>query len=213
MEHERKDLTTHPSLLLRLRDAQDQQAWRLFVEIYGPLIFSYCRRRRIQESDAADVCQEVLVRLAKSLGEFEYQPERGRFRHWLGKVTHREILRFWRQKTAARIQTNVQPEQMDTLEDLDAWDYHFYSEIVSIAMKRICCEFEPETWSMFEQLWLAEKPPQEVAKEFQARVGTVYVAKSRVLKRLRAEVLMLSAELPLTERLEATSDSAHGPIE
>lgn len=200
MERDKTDLTTHPSLLLRLRDVRDQDAWAQFVEIYGPVIFSYCRGRNMQESDAADVAQEVLLGLAKSLGQFDYQPERGRFRHWLGTVTHREILRFWRRRKATRIQTNMEPQQLDTVDDPEAWDDHFHAEILQLAMQRIRGEFEAETWSIFEQLWLADRTPQEVAQTFQARVGTVYVAKSRVLKRLRAEVLMLGDELPMREQ-------------
>lgn len=204
MERDPTDLTTHPSLLLRLRDIRDQQAWALFVEVYGPLIFSYCLRKRMQESDAADISQEVLAGLATSLRGFEYQPERGRFRQWLGTVTHREMLRFWRRKKAARMQTNVEPEQIEAVEDPDAWDYHFHSEIMQLALRRIQNEFENETWQIFEQLWLADKSPEEVARSFQTRIGSVYVAKSRVLKRLRAEVVMLSDDLPLQERSEST---------
>ncbi len=85
MNRQADDLTTNPSLLIRLRDVRDSQAWALFVEVYGPLIISYCQRKNLQDSDAADVSQEVLKTLCKALRGFEYQPERGRFRDWLGK--------------------------------------------------------------------------------------------------------------------------------
>jgi len=85
MNREVDALTTNPSLLLRLRDVHDHQAWALFVEVYGPLIISYCQRKNLQDYDAADVSQEVLKTLCKTLRVFEYQPDRGRFRNWLGK--------------------------------------------------------------------------------------------------------------------------------
>ncbi len=58
------EFTTSPTLLIRLRDGDDFRAWELFVEIYSPVIFSYCRRRNLQDSDAADVCQEVFLTLS-----------------------------------------------------------------------------------------------------------------------------------------------------
>ncbi len=209
MNHESADMTTNPSLLFRLRDIRDRQAWALFVEVYGPLIFSYCRRKRLQDSDAADVSQEVLTRLSKALTSFEYQPERGRFRDWLGKVTHRELLQFWkRQGRAISRQTEIGQEAIDSVEDTKNWDEHFHSELLRLAIMRIRRDFEDETWQIFEQLWFEDKMPADVASTFGIHMGSVYVAKSRVLKRLREEVLMLSDDLPFLEGKE----SSQGPV-
>ncbi len=193
-------MTTNPSLLLRLRDIRDRQAWALFVEVYGPLIFSYCRRKKLQDSDSADVSQEVLTTLSKALTSFEYLPERGRFRDWLGKVTHRELLQFWkRQGRFNAVQTADGHEAIHSAEDKKNWDEHFHCELMRLAFARIRTEFENDTWQIFEQLWFEDKQPAEVASFFKINMGSVYVAKSRVLKRLRAEVLMLSDDLPLIE--------------
>ncbi len=204
MNRQADDLTTNPSLLIRLRDVRDSQAWALFVEVYGPLIISYCQRKNLQDSDAADVSQEVLKTLCKALRGFEYQPERGRFRDWLGKVTHREILHFWkrRQQQASTSSTNTQEIDAST-EDSRSWDDHFHSELLQTAMQRVRHEFEESTWSIFLQLWFEDRPPEEVAARFGTSVGSAYVAKSRVLKRLRAEVLMLSDDLPVLDRLSS----------
>ena len=194
------DMTTNPSLLLRLRDNRERQAWALFVEVYGPLIFSYCRRKKLQDSDAADVSQEVLTRLSKALTRFEYEPKRGRFRDWLGRVTHRELLQFWkRQGRVNAMQTRNGQVAIDSVEDTKNWDEHFHSELLQLAIARIRTEFEDETWRIFEQLWFESMLPAEVARSFRVSMGSVYVAKSRVLKRLRAEVLMLSDDLPLMD--------------
>ena len=85
---------TQPSLLLRIRDASDAESWRTFVSIYAPLIYRSCRRRGLQDADAADVGQEVLAQVARSIREFEYQPGRGRFRDWLGAVVKNKVGRF-----------------------------------------------------------------------------------------------------------------------
>lgn len=90
----RSRLHTRPSLLLRIlriRDSADAEAWRQFADLYARVICGYCRRRGLQDADAADVTQEVLAQAARSIRSFEYSPERGRFRGWLGTVTHSKI--------------------------------------------------------------------------------------------------------------------------
>src|ERR1700677_3207436 len=85
---------TRPSLLLRIRDADDSDSWADFAKVYGPVIRGYCRLRGLQEADADDVSQEVLAQVTRSIGSFDYEPGRGRFRDWLGAVTRNKIVRF-----------------------------------------------------------------------------------------------------------------------
>lgn len=193
------DLITHPSLLLRLKNGDDNSAWAEFVQVYGPMVFGYCRLRRLQESDAADVSQEVLVRLAKSMGEFEYKPELGRFRDWLGKVIHRELLRFWeKRKQHSRVQNGARTND-EAIDNGAVWIEHFHSEILRKSLANIQCEFAPETWNAFELSWLENSAVGEVASQLNIPIENVYVAKSRVLKRLRNEVARLSEDLPIAD--------------
>ena len=74
------DQETRQSLLLRLRDARNAEAWEQFVEVYTPLIYSFCCQHGLQDADAADVAQEVMRAVARTMGGFEYDPERGRSR-------------------------------------------------------------------------------------------------------------------------------------
>lgn len=92
--------TTKLSLLIRVKDRNDEAAWAEFVKVYTPLIYGFSRSRGLSESDARDVTQAVFVRVLKSIGAFEYDPARGRFRAWLGTLTWREIA-GQHQKTAA----------------------------------------------------------------------------------------------------------------
>ena len=194
------ELTTNPSLLIRLRDVQDRQAWATFAEVYGPLIFSYCRRRNLQASDASDVSQEVFSVLSKSLPTFEYQTERGRFRDWLGLITHRELIRFWkRNERVQRLLSSNGQSEVEAAQDIAGWDSHFHSELLQHAMKRIQGAFERETWEIFERIWMQGEAAESVAHSLNLKIGSVYVAKSRVLKSLRAEVLMLSDDWPTIE--------------
>src|SRR5437868_10770601 len=74
---------THPSLLLRIRDSGDRQAWAEFVDVYGPLVYGFARRHGLQDADAADLTQEVLHAVAAAVGRLDYDPQRGSFRGWL----------------------------------------------------------------------------------------------------------------------------------
>src|ERR1051325_12255883 len=85
---------TRPTLLLKIRDAQDHQAWESFVIIYAPLIHGFCMKRGLQDADAADVAQEVLKAVALSIQRFEYEPARGKFRNWLLTVTRNNYNNF-----------------------------------------------------------------------------------------------------------------------
>ena len=85
---------TRPSLLLRIRNSGDQAAWQQFVEIYGPLIHGYCRHHGLQDSDAADLVQEVLQSVARAIGKLDYDPRRGAFRGWLFTITRNKMRDF-----------------------------------------------------------------------------------------------------------------------
>jgi RNA polymerase sigma-70 factor (ECF subfamily) len=92
---------TRPSLLLRIRDPGDTESWNTFVEVYGPLIHRYGRSRGLQWADAENVTQEVFTKVAQAIRTFDYRPEQGRFRDWLGTVTCNEIKRFLKKEIRA----------------------------------------------------------------------------------------------------------------
>src|SRR5258707_2128365 len=82
---------TRASLLLRLRDPQDEAAWRQFIDLYAPLVYGYARKQGLQDADAADLSQEVLGAVAGGVGRLEYDPQRGAFRNWLFTVVPRKL--------------------------------------------------------------------------------------------------------------------------
>ena len=201
-DEQKSALATRPSLLLRIRDSGDAEAWRTFVDIYGPVIFRYCRRRGLQDADAADVTQDVLAQVAQSIRSFEYRPERGRFRGWLGTVTHNKMLRF-----QERVARSVRGEGGDRQshdngalaeEGADSeWTEWFNAEVLRIALERVRPNFEPETWRAFELVWIEDRSAADAASMLGRPVYTIYLAKSRVLSRLREEVLMLAEDSPI----------------
>jgi RNA polymerase sigma-70 factor (ECF subfamily) len=190
-----RESETSASLLLRLRDARDGDAWDSFVAVYGPLVRRHCVRRGLQDSDAADVAQEVFARVAKAIRSFEYAPERGRFRGWLGTVVANEIATF-------RAKAGRRPADGGTADDAPgpdpSWDRAFTEHVLAVASDAIRPEFEPNTWAAFEATWVKGERPEDVAKRLGTAIHAVYVNKSRVLKRLEAEVMRLADDLPLT---------------
>ncbi|QEH35475.1 ECF RNA polymerase sigma factor SigE [Aquisphaera giovannonii] len=189
---------TRESLLLRLADPADRAAWVEFVDVYGPLVLATVRRRGFGHADAEDVTQRVFARVFRGLRTFEYAPRRGRFRDWLGTIVYREVLREYRARGRDRAST-MPPEELDALADAGQdpeWADAFQSHLYQVAMGRCRARFEPRTWAAFEQVWVAGRPPAEVAAELGVSVDSVYVAKSRVLGALAGTIRELSKDLP-----------------
>jgi RNA polymerase sigma factor (sigma-70 family) len=189
---------TKPSLLLRIRDADDSASWSEFAEIYGPVIRSYCRRRGLQPTDADDVVQETLLQVARSIGTFDYDSSLGRFRDWLGTVVRNKITRFFESKSrqVATID-NDQSAQLEASSECAEWTASVHARILEVALLRIRAGFESSTWDAFERLWCVGSPAPEVARTLGMAIDSVYAAKSRVLKRLREEILLLAGDWPL----------------
>jgi RNA polymerase sigma-70 factor (ECF subfamily) len=200
MTEDHSALHTRPSLLIRLRDSRDSEAWSTFVDTYAPLIHRYCRRRGLQDSDAADITQEVLVQVSRSVRSFDYQRERGRFRDWLGSVTHSKLARHAR--SGSRVVSGAGGSATDPLDQVASpeqdseWAEEFNAQVLRVALERIRVHFEPPTWRAFELAWCQDRPAPEAARELGLTASAVYVAKSRVLKRLREEILSLAEDLP-----------------
>ncbi len=198
MSRELEPGPTQPSLLLRIRNASDVESWRTFVSIYAPLIYRSCRRRGLQDADAADVGQEVLTQVARSIREFEYQAGRGRFRDWLGAVVRNKVCRFL-ENEGRGVRGVIVDESMENLDAGEAdgeWVAEFHAHLLSAALGRIRDRFEPPTWSAFEGVWLHNRDSDQVARDLVLPIEAVYLAKSRVLKRLREELMILAEDVP-----------------
>ena len=191
---------TSPSLLLRLRNPGDADAWRIFVETYTPLVYAYCRRRGLQESDVADVTQDVMAQVLRSIAAFSYQPERGRFRDWLGTITRTKLLRFLSKNARAGKGGDAAAEELvNQVEDPDSdtlWTEAFQARLLNVAMSRSRPDFEESTWTIFEHAWIHGQAAPVVANTLGVSIESVYLAKSRVLKRLHAEVVLLAEDYP-----------------
>ena len=196
---------TRPSLLLRVRDPRDAEAWQTFVDVYGRLVYRHCRRRGLGHEDAENVTQEVFAQVSQSIRRFDYQPEVGCFRGWLGTVTRNAINRFL--KKDARVihgSGGVDGEQgLDsaaTRGEDTVWAEEFNAHLLAAALARSRPHFEQQTWRAFELVWLDKRSALEVAQELGVPIDRVYVAKSRILERLEQEVRDLAEDSTLFAR-------------
>lgn len=188
---------TRVTLLARIRDGRDTDAWREFVQLYGPVVYRFARNRGLQDADAADLMQDVLRSVARNAHRMEYDPARGTFRGWLYTVTRNKIYNFL---TAQRNRPKGTGDS-DAHERLDAtparddgegpdaeWEKEYQRRLSARAMERVKDEFQPATWRAFWETAVEGKPAAEVGAGLKMTPGAVYVAKSRVLSRLRDEV-------------------------
>jgi len=186
--------TTRPSLLVRIRDLRDEMAWSEFARLYTPFIYRVARQSGLQDADASLVTQDVLVTVARTIHRFEYNRKSGSFRGWLKVVTRSRLNDFLRaqgrevQGTGDTGMLHVIDEQPDSSEP-DIWEREFRRTLFEWAVDRIRCDFEDTTWQAFWQTSVGDRKTNDVAEELGLSVGAVYIARSRVLARLRQEVL------------------------
>jgi RNA polymerase sigma factor (sigma-70 family) len=191
---------TRPSLLVRIRDPQDVDSWRQFVDLYAPLIYGLARRRGFQDADAADLTQEVFRTVAVAVRTFDYDPRRGSFRGWLYTVArnklHDAVAARHRQlqgsgDTGTHILLEEQPSRDD---DAVIWENDYRRRLFAWAAEQVRDSFEPSTWKAFWSVAVEGKSGEETAKALGMSVGAVYVAKSRVLAQLKSQIQQFQDE-------------------
>jgi RNA polymerase sigma-70 factor (ECF subfamily) len=175
---------TPVSLLQRLRQPGDRAAWSQFVRLYTPLLYAWARRAGLSETDAADLLQDVFATLVQELPHFEYQPGKS-FRGWMRTI----LLNRWRTLRRRPTAHPRPPQHLDGLpRDTDPalpGEAEELRAVVRQALTLIEGDFTPATWMAFREYVLNDRPADEVAGELGISVNAVYLARSRVLRRLR----------------------------
>jgi RNA polymerase sigma-70 factor (ECF subfamily) len=182
---------TRTTLLRRVRDPADADAWREFVALYQPLLRAYTLKKELAGPDADDVVQEVLARLLKALPDFELDRRRARFRTWLWKVTRNALAdgarrrrRRDRAELAHAADDRVEPPGADGGEPEADWVAMHRRRVLEFAKARVRARSHPRTWACFEEHVLRGRPSGEVASELGVSANVVDVNSSRVLNRL-----------------------------
>ncbi len=191
---------TRPSLLVRIRDAADRAAWVEFVDLYAPLVYGFARKQGLQDADAADLTQDVLRAVAAAAGRLDYDPRRGSFRGWLFTVVRNKLRTFLTRRarqcrgggdTGAHRRLEEQPAPQ---EETSLWDQEYEQRLFAWAAEQVRGGFQDSTWQAFWQTAVEGKGAKEVGAALGLSVGAVYVAKSRVLARLKEQIRQLQGE-------------------
>jgi RNA polymerase sigma factor (sigma-70 family) len=185
---------TRASLLVQIRDGANHAAWQEFVNLYGPVVYGFARKRGLQDADAADLMQDVLRSVSSAIGRLDYDRKQGTFRGWLFTISRNRIFNFLsarriRPRGSGDSATNrlLQTEPAPS-DDSDAWELEYQRRLASLAMERVKGEFQEHTWRAFWLTAVEGTAASEAAKQVGMSPGAIYVAKSRVLARLKDEV-------------------------
>lgn len=185
---------TSLTLLQQLQQNEDSQSWNRLVAIYAPLLERWLGRYEMQASDSEDLVQEVLVAVAKDIPQFQHNGRTGAFRSWLRTMLVHRVRNFWRargRRPQVRGDSNLE-RQLDELEDpasqLSAmWnrehDQHVARQLLTDAEQA----FTAQTWNAFRRVTLGGESADQVAADLGMTLNAVFIAKSRVLRRLRQQ--------------------------
>lgn len=189
---------TQSLLLANIQSLENREAWTEFVQIYRPVIYRMARRRGMQDADAQDLSQDVLLRISKAINRWE--PKAGvRFRHWLRKVASNAIVTALTKSMPCGIVDGSAADQIlaETPEVSSAkTELHdeCFRERYLRAAAIVKVDVSPVTWAAFEQTVVQGQSCEEAAESLGKSLGTIYAARSRILKRLQFEVQRLEGD-------------------
>ena len=179
--------TTPVTLLERLRAPDDEDAWRQLVALVTPLLLAWGHRVGLRRDDAADLAQDVLAVLVQKLPAFEYDPAQS-FRAWLKTIAMNKWRERLRRPAMRSLDGNGHSHQLAAPDAEAAWEREYRFQLVLRSFEAIKDDFQPRTWRACWELVVRGRDVAEVAAELDLSPGAVYVAKCRVLRRLRKEL-------------------------
>ena len=190
---------TRDSLLLQVKDPGNRQAWEEFVQIYRPVVYRIAVARGLQHADAQDLVQTVFLAVSHSIGRWERSSPSTRFRHWLLRVaknaTINAVTRRPREQSLVDecvddlLQRSADPDrEMESLVDLE-----YRRQLYLQAAHQVRADIHPDTWKAFELTAVEGMSNAAVARELGKSIGTIYAARSRVMKRLSQVIAQLES--------------------
>jgi len=192
---------TRASLLVRIRNPQDDQAWAEFVALYEPVVYRIARQRGFQDADARELTQDVLVAVASAIERWEPDPARGRFRTWLFRIARNLSINLLASRRrhaqgtgGTDFQALLEEQEAPRGEDSDLFDREYRRELFGRAVAQVRGQFREATWQAFWLTSVQGRDIGEVAEELGMSAGAVYIARSRVMARLREKVEQLDGK-------------------
>ena len=189
---------TRVSLLIRLPGGADLDAWREFSETYEPFVYRFARRRGLQDADAREVVQEVFLGVSRAVRDWDPDSHRARFRTWLFQIARHQLLSLLRRRRDLMLDSAGWNEVGAMLAEQPAGDateqQAYRQEVFRWACARVQGSVKATTWNAFWESAVQGRSVDDVAADLQLTRGAIYVARSRVIKRLREEILRFDCE-------------------
>ncbi|MEC8554795.1 MAG: sigma-70 family RNA polymerase sigma factor [Planctomycetota bacterium] len=184
--------STSLSLSDLLKNREDQGSWEVMVELYQPLIEKWLLRFGAPANDREDLAQSVLLVVSNKLGAFKHSGNTGAFRSWLRSITRNCLLEFWRENKIRPIATGNSSFQ-ESLEQLAdecselsrIWQEEYDQEVLKSLLKRIQDDFQQQSGEAFRRVAIEGIAAKEVAQQLGITVNSVFIAKSRIMNKLR----------------------------
>ena len=196
---------TRASLLIRVRDPADQVAWNEFVEIYRPVILRLACQKGMQQADAEDIAQQVLIAVAKAVQQREHDPTRAKFRTWLNRVAQNAILNALSRGKPDRGSGNsailaiLNDHQSHSGPDSDLLRLEHRREVFRWAARQVRHEFHHATWDAFWLTAVEGRSIELVAHELAKSPGSIYAARSRIMRRIQEKVMEYERDTSTSE--------------
>ncbi len=189
---------TRVSLIVRICDERDMEAWSQFVEIYAPLVYGFLLRHGLQDADAADLTQEVLASVATAAKNLKYSAQRGPFRNWLFTVVKNRLRNFRRKSKRQTCGTGDTEAHQLLMQQPDRnavdWDQAHERRLFHYVADQVRGDFQESTWQAFWRTAVEGQAGKEVAESLGMTISAVYLAKGRVMQRIREQVDILQGE-------------------
>jgi RNA polymerase sigma factor (sigma-70 family) len=183
---------TSTALLEALKNTQDEQAWQPFVNRYRPVIVRYSRRMGLSDSEAEDAAQQTLLHFHEAYVQGKYDRAKGHLRKWLFGIAHNQIVDVLRERRRREVQVANRTDQTDMFAQVpaedaaeQAWEQEWRLTLLRQCLDQVRQECEPKTLRAFEMLTWEGWPAQKIAERLGMTVNAVFLAKFRILKRVR----------------------------
>jgi RNA polymerase sigma factor (sigma-70 family) len=197
-------LQTRLSLLARLHNWEDSKSWDEFYRLYRKLVYGFARRSGLTHEEAEEVTQDVFTRVAKTIQNFEADPEKGSFRGWLMTLTRWRVTDKFRDRTQVRRPSEKRESEdrtstieriPDPVRESEIWDQEWQTILLEAAMERLAHRTQAKHFQIFELYTRKQWPIRRVSSELGVNAASIYLISHRLTKQLKAEVAKLEATL------------------
>ncbi|HXS67967.1 MAG TPA: sigma-70 family RNA polymerase sigma factor [Candidatus Polarisedimenticolia bacterium] len=201
-------IPTRESLLSRLKDWEDDESWREFFGIYRKLLFGFALKAGLSEQESEEVVQETIISVAKTIKEFQYDPDRCSFKSWLRHLAQKRIADAFRRRArqpALKHSTHADSVRTPVVERLadpaagnldELWEEEWRAELLQAAIARVKAAVSGEQYQMFDFYVLKKMPVKKVADALGTSSAQVYLAKHRVSRLIKKEVARIEKQMP-----------------